>query len=253
MNWIHYACVYLSFKINTADCLCRKKRLLLMYNLSLEIPEVTWGTRHVQSYLRYYITVLNTVKSKEFIGVAGVCVCVCLSVSVCTWTHAFLDSVSKVEGNISGKSLRKTGRRNSIKGTMINTMKGTRRNRSAQVLNSCKHRGDKCWRYKLRTVTQTLLSVPMTMKVCVCVLVSVCVCLCVEGGLWGVNIYYKCTEALLVSFKSSLNIVLPCNALYNLSDVQCPWYRRYQVCKPITYFLLDPPVSFPYEMVSRKS
>lgn len=82
-----------------------------------------------------------------FIRVAGGCVC--LSASVCTWTHAFLDSVSKVEGNISGKSLRKTGRRNSMKGTMINTMKGTRRNRSAQVLISCKHGEDKCWRYKL--------------------------------------------------------------------------------------------------------
>lgn len=59
-------------------------------------------------------------------------VCVC----VCRWTHAFLDSVSKVEGSISGKSFRKTGRRNSMKGTMMNTVKGTRRKRSAQVRNS---------------------------------------------------------------------------------------------------------------------
>ena len=50
---------------------------------------------------------------------------------------AFLDSVSKVDGSISGKSLRKTGSRNSMKGTMMKTMKGTRRNRSAQVLSSC--------------------------------------------------------------------------------------------------------------------
>lgn len=104
-----------------------------------------------------------------FIRVAGGCVC--LSASVRTWTHAFLDSVSKVEGNISGKSLRKTGRRNSMKGTMINTMKGTRRNRSAQVLISCKHGGDKCWRYKLWTVTLPLVA--MTLKTCV------------RGGCWG--------------------------------------------------------------------
>lgn len=59
---------------------------------------------------------------------------------VCKLVHAFLDSVSKVEGSISGKSFRKTGRRNSMKGTMINTVKGTSRKRSAQVLISCKHR-----------------------------------------------------------------------------------------------------------------
>ncbi|TNN66851.1 hypothetical protein EYF80_022920 [Liparis tanakae] len=46
----------------------------------------------------------------------------------------------EVEGNISGKSLRKTGRRNSMNGTMMNTVKGTRRNRSAQVRNSWKHK-----------------------------------------------------------------------------------------------------------------
>jgi len=47
-----------------------------------------------------------------------------------------------VEGNISGKSLRKTGSRNSMKGTMMKRMKGTRRNRSAQVLKSCGDTGD---------------------------------------------------------------------------------------------------------------
>ena len=60
---------------------------------------------------------------------------------LCKCKHAFLDSVSKVDGSISGKSLRKTGSRNSMKGTMMKTMKGTRRNRSAQVLSSCEDTG----------------------------------------------------------------------------------------------------------------
>lgn len=50
-------------------------------------------------------------------------------------------SVSKVEGSISGKSLRKTGSRNSMKGTMMKTMKGSRRNRSAHVLISWRENG----------------------------------------------------------------------------------------------------------------
>lgn len=33
---------------------------------------------------------------------------------------------------------------------------------------------------------------------------------CEEGGVAGVNIYYKRIEALLVSLKNSLNIVLHC-------------------------------------------
>lgn len=147
-----------------------------------------------------------------FIHAAG-----CVSVSVYTWPHAFLDSVSKVEGNISGKSLRKTGRRNSIKGTMINTMKGTRRNRSAQVLISCKHRGDKCWRDKMWTVTQAPLSVLMTLKMCV----------------WE-YVWISITSALkLVSFKSSLNIALPFHVCTAWVMQSAHTYGK--VHKPVTY------------------
>jgi hypothetical protein len=43
----------------------------------------------------------------------------------------------KVEGSMLGNSLKKTGSKNSINGTIINTAKGTRRNISAVVLKSC--------------------------------------------------------------------------------------------------------------------
>lgn len=51
--------------------------------------------------------------------------------------QTFFDSVSNVEGSISGKSFKNTGNRNSMKGTTINTRKGTSRKRSAQVLSNC--------------------------------------------------------------------------------------------------------------------
>lgn len=46
-------------------------------------------------------------------------------------TAAYLSS--NVEGNIFGKSLSATGRRNSMNGTMTKTEKGTSRNRSCVV------------------------------------------------------------------------------------------------------------------------
>lgn len=52
-------------------------------------------------------------------------------------TQTFFDSVSNVEGSISGKSFKNTGNRNSMKGTMTNTRKGTSRKRSAHVRSSC--------------------------------------------------------------------------------------------------------------------
>lgn len=50
--------------------------------------------------------------------------------------YTFLDSLSKVDGNMSGKSFRNTGIRNSIKGTIMNTINGTKRKTSAHVLKS---------------------------------------------------------------------------------------------------------------------
>lgn len=47
-----------------------------------------------------------------------------------------MDSLSKVDGNMSGKSFRNTGIRNSIKGTIMNTINGTKRKTSAHVLKS---------------------------------------------------------------------------------------------------------------------
>ena len=46
-------------------------------------------------------------------------------------------AVSKVEGSIPGKSLRATGSRNSMKGTIMNTENGNRRKRSLVVLTNC--------------------------------------------------------------------------------------------------------------------
>jgi hypothetical protein len=43
----------------------------------------------------------------------------------------------KVEGSMPGKSLRARGRSSSMKGTMMKTEKGTRRNRSDTVRTSC--------------------------------------------------------------------------------------------------------------------
>lgn len=53
-------------------------------------------------------------------------------------TAAYLSS--NVEGNIFGKSLSATGRRSSMNGTMMNTEKGTSRNRSWVVRFSWKKR-----------------------------------------------------------------------------------------------------------------
>jgi len=48
-----------------------------------------------------------------------------------------MDCVSKVEGNMFGKSFTATGSRNSINGTIIKTKKGTSRKTSAHVLRNC--------------------------------------------------------------------------------------------------------------------
>lgn len=116
-------------------------------------------------------------------------------------------------------------------------MKGTRRNRSAQVLISCKHRGDKCWRDEMWTVTQAPLSVPMTLKMCVWEYV-------------GISI----TSALkLVSFKSSLNIALPFHVCTTWVMQSAHTYGTGH--KPVTYntvfFSQWSAVYFPQEMVSR--
>lgn len=48
-----------------------------------------------------------------------------------------MDCVSKVEGNMFGKSFTAIGSRNSINGTMIKTKKGRSRKTSAHVLRNC--------------------------------------------------------------------------------------------------------------------
>jgi len=54
------------------------------------------------------------------------------------WRHTSSFILSwKVDGNILGKSFKKTGRRNSIKGTRMNTANGTNLKISAVVLVSC--------------------------------------------------------------------------------------------------------------------
>lgn len=54
---------------------------------------------------------------------------------------AFLDFVSNVDGSMLGKSLSATGRRNSMKGTMMKTRKGRSLKTSAHVLRNCVERG----------------------------------------------------------------------------------------------------------------
>ena len=48
----------------------------------------------------------------------------------------FFDCVSKVDGNMLGKSFRATGSRNSMKGTMMKTRKGRSLKTSAHVLRN---------------------------------------------------------------------------------------------------------------------
>ena len=52
--------------------------------------------------------------------------------------HTSLSFSMKVLGSMLGNSLRATGSRNSMNGTMTNTRNGTRRNRSAVVRTSWK-------------------------------------------------------------------------------------------------------------------
>lgn len=51
---------------------------------------------------------------------------------------SLMDWVSNVDGSMLGKSFTTTGSRNSMKGTITNTRKGTRRKRSAQIRRNCK-------------------------------------------------------------------------------------------------------------------
>ena len=63
----------------------------------------------------------------------------CLRILVSLWSD-----VVKVDGSIPGNSFKATGRRNSMKGTRMNTENGTRRNRSDTVRTSCLRKRGKC-------------------------------------------------------------------------------------------------------------
>lgn len=58
----------------------------------------------------------------------------------CFSLSSFSVAVWKVDGNIPGKNLIATGRRTSMKGTIIKTEKGISRNMSPVVLTSCKQK-----------------------------------------------------------------------------------------------------------------
>jgi len=128
--YIHSLGIFVSI-VSETDCFC-----LIRYKVMTVCILANWVYRSF-SFYHGFTSWINIPKdpllnTQEFV----------LAVQL-----TFFDLSSKVLGNILGKTLTTTGRRNSMKGTTINTRNGTSLNRSATVRKNYKQAIEFCKDY----------------------------------------------------------------------------------------------------------